>query len=76
MADSDTKVQQFLLLAKSVRGRALCELINKATAEPGLFAFGELLDMPNIAEVRLFLVVCCFVYCVYYVWWQREGSLL
>ena len=49
--ESDSKIQQYLLLGKSARGRALCELINKATAEPGLFAFGELLDVPNIAEV-------------------------
>jgi hypothetical protein len=49
--ESDAKIQQYLLLAKSARGRALCELINKATAEPGLFAFGELLDTPSIAEV-------------------------
>jgi COP9 signalosome complex subunit 7 len=47
------KLQQYMLLAKSARGRALCELINKATAEPGLFAFGELLDNPSIVEVRL-----------------------
>ncbi|KAI8469997.1 MAG: hypothetical protein J3K34DRAFT_521680 [Monoraphidium minutum] len=50
--DSDTKIQQYILLGKSARGRALCELIKKATAEPGLFAFGELLDSPNIAELR------------------------
>ncbi|GBF99519.1 COP9 signalosome complex subunit [Raphidocelis subcapitata] len=50
--ESDAKMQQYLLLAKSARGRALCELINKATAEPGLFAFGELLDTPSIAELR------------------------
>lgn len=52
MAD-DAKIQQYLLLAKSARGRALCELINKATAEPGLFAFGELLDTPAVNEVGL-----------------------
>jgi COP9 signalosome complex subunit 7 len=48
---SEAKIQQYLLLSKSSRGRALCELINKATAEPGLFAFGELLDTPSINEV-------------------------
>ena len=53
MGEPDPKMQQYLLLAKSARGRALCDLISKATAEPGLFAFGELLDVPSIAEVRL-----------------------
>jgi hypothetical protein len=43
--------QQFLILAKSTRGRALCELISKATAEPGIFTFGELLSQPNVQEV-------------------------
>jgi hypothetical protein len=29
----------------------LCELISKATAEPGIFTFGELLSLPNVQEV-------------------------
>ncbi|KAG1672609.1 hypothetical protein FOA52_002089 [Chlamydomonas sp. UWO 241] len=41
---------QYLLLAKGARGRALSELITRATSEPTLFAFGELLDVPTIAE--------------------------
>lgn len=48
-----SKIQQFLLLGKSTRGgRAVAELINSATAEPGLFTFGELLDLPAVQEVR------------------------
>jgi hypothetical protein len=43
--------QQFLILGKSARGRALAELINRATAEPGIFTFGELLNLPNVQEV-------------------------
>lgn len=43
--------QQFLILGKSARGRALCELINRATAEPGIFTFGELLSLPNVQEM-------------------------
>jgi COP9 signalosome complex subunit 7 len=49
--DSDAKLQQYLLLGKSAKGRTLCELILKATAEPGLFSFGELLDLPSVQEV-------------------------
>lgn len=51
--------QQFLILAKSTRGRALCELISKATAEPGIFTFGELLSLPNVQEVGKYTVMCC-----------------
>lgn len=50
----DSKIQQYLLLAKSVKGRALADLIVKATEEPGLFAFGELLAHQSVQEVRSF----------------------
>ena len=39
-------------MAKRAKGRALVDLIQKATAEPGIFAFAELLDLPNVKEVR------------------------
>lgn len=45
------KMAQYLLLAKSARGRALAEIIMKATAEPSVFAFGELWDLPNVQEL-------------------------
>ena len=60
-------MEQYLLLAKRAKGRALVDLIQKATAEPGLFAFAELLDVPNVKEVstlpRLRCQVCgaCYV---------------
>lgn len=50
--DAEAKLQQYLLLGKSAKGRSICELIAKATAEPGLFTFGELLDLPSVQEVR------------------------
>lgn len=53
VAGEDAKIQQFLLLAKGARGRGLADLIAKAIAEPGIFSFGELLDVPSVAEVRL-----------------------
>ncbi len=49
--DNTAKVEQFLLLAKNARGLALADLISKATAEPGLFTFGELLSLPATQEV-------------------------
>ena len=44
-------MEQYLLLAKGTKGRALVDLIQKVTAEPGIFAFAELLDLSNIKEV-------------------------
>ena len=43
--------QEFLILGKSAKGRALCELISRATAEPGIHTFGELLCLPNVQDV-------------------------
>lgn len=45
-------MEQYLLLAKQAKGRALVDLIQKVTAEPGIFAFAELLDLPNVKQVR------------------------
>ena len=50
--NSASGIEQYCLLAKGARGRALEDLIQKVTAQPGMFAFGELLNMQNIAEVR------------------------
>ena len=50
--DNEAKVEQYLLLAKNARGLALVDLIAKATAEPGLFTYGELLARPSVGEVR------------------------
>eukprot|EP00232_Nephroselmis_pyriformis_P021643 CAMPEP_0182866516 /NCGR_PEP_ID=MMETSP0034_2-20130328/8245_1 /TAXON_ID=156128 /ORGANISM="Nephroselmis pyriformis, Strain CCMP717" /LENGTH=266 /DNA_ID=CAMNT_0024998845 /DNA_START=90 /DNA_END=887 /DNA_ORIENTATION=+ len=48
---STAKVEQFCLLAKSARGAAARQIVVEATTEPGLYAFGELLDMPNIKDL-------------------------
>ncbi len=55
--ENNATVEQFLLLAKAARGhsQALVELITKATAEPGLFTFGELLSLPSVQEVKAFI---------------------
>lgn len=45
-------LEGFCLLAKSARGRAAVQIIQEATAAPGLFAFGELLDMPNVQQLK------------------------
>lgn len=48
----DGKAEQYLLLAKNAKGLALVDLINKATAEPGVLSFGELLSLPATQELR------------------------
>jgi hypothetical protein len=53
-------MEQYLLLAKGARGRALVDLIQKVTADPVVFAFGELLDVPSIKEVGDRLPNLCF----------------
>lgn len=44
-------LEQFVLLAKTVKGAASTGLINQVLDAPGVYVFGELLDMPNISEV-------------------------
>lgn len=44
--------EQFLLLAKAARGAALASLIHQVLEAPGIYVFGELLDMPAVREVR------------------------
>eukprot|EP00951_Prasinocladus_malaysianus_P006113 scaffold43318_cov29-Prasinocladus_malaysianus.AAC.1 len=49
----ENKIEQYCLLAKGVKGRALLDLIAKATAEPGLFHFGELMDVESIRQAAI-----------------------
>ena len=49
-------LEQFVLLAKNAKGAAAVELIKQALEAPGVFVFGELLDMPNI-QVNLIIFI-------------------
>ena len=49
---STSLLEQFVLLAKSAKGAAAVELVKQASEAPGVYVFGELLDMPNIIEVK------------------------
>lgn len=51
VATSNHPLEQFTLLAKSAKGAACVELIKQALESNGVYVFGELLDMPNIAEL-------------------------
>lgn len=48
----DSNLEQFLALAKSVRGAAAVSLVKQAIEAPNLYVFGELLDCPSIQQVR------------------------
>lgn len=46
------KLEQFLLMSKSAKGAAAAKLILDATSSPGVFVFGELLDVSSVQEVH------------------------
>jgi COP9 signalosome complex subunit 7 len=49
---SAARLEPFLLMAKSARGAAAAKLCADACAAPGVFVFGELLDVPSIQDVN------------------------
>jgi len=50
-ANQQALLEQYILLAKSAKGAAAVELIKQVLVAPGIYVFGELLDMPNIQEL-------------------------
>lgn len=44
-------LDQYVLLANGIKGSACLELIKQVLEAPGVYVFGELLDMPNVLEV-------------------------
>jgi len=56
---SNVALEQFILLAKTAKGAAAMELIRQALETPGIYVFGELLEMPNVKEVWL-MSDCCW----------------
>ena len=51
-SNAASKLEPFLLMSKSAKGAAAAKLIQDATSAPSVFVFAELLEMPNIQEVR------------------------
>jgi len=47
-----TSLQPFCLLAKSAKGKGCVAVIEQALGAPGVFVFGELLDMPNVKQLE------------------------
>lgn len=50
--NTNNLLEQFVLLAKSTKGPACAELIKQALEAPGVYVFGELLEMQNVKEVN------------------------
>lgn len=46
------RLEPHLALSKSAKGAACVQLIKDVLAAPGVVVFGELLDMPNVVDVR------------------------
>ncbi len=44
-------LEQFLLLAKTARGQAAVELVQKALEAPGVYVFGELLATECVTQL-------------------------
>ena len=52
VASASSKLEPFLVLARSARGPgAAAIVVDQVTAAQGVFCFGELLEVPAIAEV-------------------------
>ena len=44
-------LEQYVLLAKSARGAGVVALIHQTLEAPGVYVFGELMEMPSVKEV-------------------------
>ena len=52
-------MEQYLILAKQAKGAAAVQLVKQVLEAPEVYVFGELLDMPNITCVSVFLSSFC-----------------
>jgi COP9 signalosome complex subunit 7 len=46
------RLEPFLLMGKSAKGAAAAKLVQDATASPGVFVFGELLELEGVQELQ------------------------
>ncbi|WWC91599.1 uncharacterized protein L201_006545 [Kwoniella dendrophila CBS 6074] len=51
MTDLSSKLEPYLLLARSTKGASAAKIISDVTAAPGIYTFSELLDLPNIQQL-------------------------
>lgn len=90
-SSSTSRLEPLLLLARSTkpRGAAAANLIHQAIAAPGVFFFGELFDVPGVAELAspsdsassqlqaAYQLLCLFTYGMYsdYVHLVQSGGI-
>ena len=48
---AESKLEEYCLVAKGSKGRTLADVVARATSDPVLFAFGELLAVPSVQQV-------------------------
>eukprot|EP00096_Caligus_rogercresseyi_P011846 TRINITY_DN4801_c0_g1_i3.p1 TRINITY_DN4801_c0_g1~~TRINITY_DN4801_c0_g1_i3.p1 ORF type:complete len:282 (+),score=111.93 TRINITY_DN4801_c0_g1_i3:77-922(+) len=48
---SNAELEQFILLGKTAKGAAASSLILRVLEAPGVYVFGELLDLPNVCAL-------------------------
>eukprot|EP01100_Stratorugosa_tubuloviscum_P000501 TRINITY_DN1112_c1_g5_i1.p1 TRINITY_DN1112_c1_g5~~TRINITY_DN1112_c1_g5_i1.p1 ORF type:complete len:246 (+),score=124.50 TRINITY_DN1112_c1_g5_i1:133-870(+) len=51
-SESVASIQQFLILAKSSKGKALTVIIQQVLNHPNIFVFGELLELQNVQSLK------------------------
>ena len=54
LSNFSSKLEPFLLIAKSAKGAAAARLVEDVTSAPGVFVFSELVELPNIHQVSYF----------------------
>ncbi|KAI9100445.1 hypothetical protein DFS34DRAFT_486008 [Phlyctochytrium arcticum] len=52
VTSSSAKLEPFVLLAKNVKGAAAVQLICDTISAPNVFVFSELLELPNVQELK------------------------
>ncbi|XP_047495188.1 COP9 signalosome complex subunit 7b-like isoform X2 [Penaeus chinensis] len=51
-ASQSNPAEQYILLAKQAKGAAAVQLVKQVLEAPEVYVFGELLDMPNITDLK------------------------
>lgn len=79
---ANNPIEQYVLLSKSAKGAACLELIKQVLEAPGVYVFGELLAMPNIAELQggpnagYFDTLLLFAYGTYRQYLENQAQLI
>lgn len=78
---SSCPLEQFVLLGKTAKSAAAVGLIKQVLAAPGVYVFGELLDLPNIQDLKVgehsgyYELLNLFAFGTYKDWKQNQANL-